>query len=41
MGGPNATRGVEEGADTIVWLATLPANGPSGGFFHDRTRIDW
>ncbi len=41
MGGPNATRSVEEGADTIVWLATLPANGPSGGFFHDRTRIDW
>lgn len=41
MGGPNATRGVEEGAGTIVWLATLPANGPSGGFFHDRTRIDW
>jgi len=41
MGGPNATRGVEEGADTIVWLATLPASGPSGGFFHDRKRIDW
>jgi NAD(P)-dependent dehydrogenase (short-subunit alcohol dehydrogenase family) len=41
MGGPNATRSVEEGADTIVWLATLPANGPSGGFFHDRKRIDW
>ncbi|HXH92681.1 MAG TPA: SDR family oxidoreductase [Thermoanaerobaculia bacterium] len=41
MGGPNATRSVEEGADTIVWLATLPASGPSGGFFHDRKRIDW
>jgi len=33
--------GVEEGADTIVWPATLPVNGPSGGFFHDRKRIDW
>lgn len=41
MGGPNATRSVEEGADTIVWLATLPADGPSGGFFHDRKRIAW
>ena len=25
----------------LVWLATLPANGPSGGFFEDRKRIDW
>jgi len=33
--------GVEEGADTIVWLATLPTNGPSGGFFRDRKRIGW
>ena len=41
MGGPNATRSVEEGADTIVWLATLPPSGPTGGFFHDRTRIEW
>ncbi|HET7497597.1 MAG TPA: SDR family oxidoreductase [Candidatus Eisenbacteria bacterium] len=41
MGGPNATRGVAEGAETIVWLATLPANGPTGGFFHDRKRIAW
>ncbi len=41
MGGPNATRSVEEGAETIVWLATLPADGPSGGFFHDRKRIAW
>jgi NAD(P)-dependent dehydrogenase (short-subunit alcohol dehydrogenase family) len=41
MGGPHATRSFEEGADTIVWLATLPANGPTGAFFHDRKRIDW
>jgi len=41
MGGPHASRSVEEGAETIVWLATLPANGPSGGFFHDRKRIAW
>ncbi len=41
MGGPGATSSVEEGADTIVWLATLPADGPSGGFFRDRRRIAW
>jgi len=41
MGGPNAPRSVEEGADTIVWLATLPDDGPTGGFFSDRERIPW
>ncbi len=41
MGGPGASRSVEAGADTIVWLATLPASGPSGGFFRDRKRIPW
>lgn len=41
MGGANAPRSVREGADTIVWLATLPDNGPSGGFFQDRARIEW
>ncbi|MFP5505137.1 MAG: SDR family oxidoreductase [Gammaproteobacteria bacterium] len=41
MGGPNATRPVAEGADTIVWLATLPDDGPSGGFFRDRQPIPW
>jgi NAD(P)-dependent dehydrogenase (short-subunit alcohol dehydrogenase family) len=41
MGGPSAPRSLEEGADTIVWLATLPDDGPTGGFFHDRQAIDW
>jgi NAD(P)-dependent dehydrogenase (short-subunit alcohol dehydrogenase family) len=41
MGGQNAARSVEEGADTIVWLATLPNDGPTGGYFHDRRRIAW
>jgi NAD(P)-dependent dehydrogenase (short-subunit alcohol dehydrogenase family) len=41
MGGSSAARSVEEGADTIVWLATLPPSGPTGGFFHDRKLIDW
>jgi NAD(P)-dependent dehydrogenase (short-subunit alcohol dehydrogenase family) len=41
MGGPGAPRSVSEGADTIVWLATLPASGPTGGFFKDRKRHPW
>lgn len=41
MGGARAERSVAEGADTIVWLATLPASGPSGGFFRDRKPIAW
>jgi NAD(P)-dependent dehydrogenase (short-subunit alcohol dehydrogenase family) len=41
MGGPSATRTVEQGADTIVWLATLPTGGPSGGFFRDRRPLAW
>jgi NAD(P)-dependent dehydrogenase (short-subunit alcohol dehydrogenase family) len=36
MGGSGAPRSVEEGADTAVWLATLPDDGPTGGFFRDR-----
>jgi NAD(P)-dependent dehydrogenase (short-subunit alcohol dehydrogenase family) len=41
MGGPGAPRSVEQGADTIVWLATLGATGPTGGFFSDRKPIAW
>jgi NAD(P)-dependent dehydrogenase (short-subunit alcohol dehydrogenase family) len=41
MGGPSAPRSVEQGADTIVWLATLPDDGPTGGFFSDRKPIAW
>ena len=41
MGGAEATRTVERGAETIVWLATLPTRGPNGGFFRDKKRIDW
>jgi NAD(P)-dependent dehydrogenase (short-subunit alcohol dehydrogenase family) len=41
MGGLGAPRSIEEGADTIVWLATLPDDGPTGGFFHDRTLVPW
>ena len=41
MGGENADRTPEEGADTAVWLATLPDGGPTGGFFKDRQPIEW
>jgi hypothetical protein len=41
MGGPGATRTVEQGADTIVWLATLPEDGPTGGLFRDRRPVQW
>ena len=41
MGGSAAPRSVEEGADTAVWLATLPDGGPTGGFFRNREPIPW
>lgn len=41
MGGPNADRSVEHGAETPVWLAMLPDDGPSGGFFRDKQPIPW
>ncbi len=41
MGGPEAPRSPEEGADTPVWLATLPDDGPTGGFYKDRQVVGW
>ena len=41
MGGRGATRSVERGAETPLWLATLPDDGPTGGFFRDRRAIAW
>ena len=41
MGGPGAELPVEEGADTLVWAATLPDSGPSGGFFRERESLPW
>jgi NAD(P)-dependent dehydrogenase (short-subunit alcohol dehydrogenase family) len=40
MGGPNAQRTVEQGADTAVWLST-EAEIPTGRFFRDRKEIPW
>jgi NAD(P)-dependent dehydrogenase (short-subunit alcohol dehydrogenase family) len=41
MGGAGAPKSVDDGADTAVWLATLPDDGPTGGFFRDRKPIPW
>jgi NAD(P)-dependent dehydrogenase (short-subunit alcohol dehydrogenase family) len=41
MGGSGASRSVQEGADTAVWLATMPDDGPTDGFYYDRQRIPW
>lgn len=41
MGGESASRSPDERADTAVWLATLPDDGPTGGFFRDRKPIKW
>ena len=41
MGGAGAPRSVEEGAAGIVWAATLPQNGPTGGFFRDGKPLPW
>jgi NAD(P)-dependent dehydrogenase (short-subunit alcohol dehydrogenase family) len=41
LGGPNAPRSIDQGADTPVWLATLPDDGPTGGFFYERKPLEW
>lgn len=41
MGGADADLTPEEGADVVAWLATLPADGPSGEFYRGRERIAW
>jgi NAD(P)-dependent dehydrogenase (short-subunit alcohol dehydrogenase family) len=41
MGGSSASRSVPDGASGITWAATLPADGPSGGFFRDGNAIPW
>ena len=40
MGGPGG-RPVEQGAAGIVWAATLPDGGPSGGLFRDGREVPW
>ena len=41
MGGSSAPRSVQEGADTVVWLATDAPQDLSGKFLRDRVEIAW
>jgi NAD(P)-dependent dehydrogenase (short-subunit alcohol dehydrogenase family) len=41
MGGPEAPRSPEQAAQGIVWAATLPESGPSGGLFRDAKPLPW
>ena len=41
MGGQSAARSVEEGADTIVWLASEASQKLTGKFLRDRKEIPW
>lgn len=39
MGGASAPRSLQQGADSVLWAADLPDDGPSGGFFRDGKPI--
>ena len=41
MGGANAPMAISDGAKTSVALATLPADGPTGGYFHLDQALPW
>lgn len=41
LGGPSAPRSVAEGVAGILWAATLPPDGPTGGFFRDANPLPW
>lgn len=41
MGGEEANRSVERGAETPVWLSRFEAGSPSGYFWRDKEVIDW
>ena len=41
MGGPEAPMELSEGAKTSAALATLPEDGPTGGYFHMGEKLPW
>jgi NAD(P)-dependent dehydrogenase (short-subunit alcohol dehydrogenase family) len=41
MGGPSATRSVEQGAATLLHYAQLPPTGPTGLFFGPEGPLPW
>lgn len=41
MGGASAPLSLEDGARNVIWAATLPDDGPQGGFFYAGKAMDW
>lgn len=41
MGGMFADVSPKKSAETIIWLATLDKNGPTGKFFREKQLIEW
>lgn len=41
MGGAAAPMSIPDGAKTSIWLATLPVDGPNGGYFHQGETLPW
>ncbi len=41
LGGPEAPRSLQQGADSILWLVLQADPGLTGGFWRDGERIDW
>ncbi len=41
MGGPNASKTTAQAVGSILWLAQLPDNGPSGKFFRNMEEAPW
>ncbi len=41
MGGPHAERSVKQGANSLLWAATLEPGGPSSDFYRDSKPPDW
>lgn len=41
MGGSEAVRSPDQGAETPVWLATAGSDSPNGGFFEDKKPLAW
>ena len=41
IGGEDASLEISEGGKTSALLATLPADGPTGDFFHMQERVPW
>jgi NAD(P)-dependent dehydrogenase (short-subunit alcohol dehydrogenase family) len=41
MGGDGAPMELKDGGKTSIQLATLPDNGPTGGFFHLGEKLPW